>query len=321
MSIDLQAVQDSIHPNLKLLSHSSSLLLHRCPRDYELYKLSPRKLDQQQGDLEDTVHLDFGDVVGQGVQEYLVSGSLNNAIMTVLKAWPNAIDDETGERAKKTFWHAINAVEAFTGFRKTVLSGYDLVHIDGKPAIELGFSIDLGNGFSYRGNLDALLIHRLKQELTTGECKTTKNKTPHEADYKNMGQTLGYSLIVDSIAKRLGIEVKSSFNAFYFVYTTFGYEWVPMLFKKSHLDRALWIKNTMIDVAHVQHYAEMNYFPPHGESCRAFGRVCQHFGTCHMSNRSLVGESPAVKVDDETKYQFKFHIDELIQDQLERHGA
>lgn len=323
-------VVDAVHPNLKLLSHSSSLLLHACPRKYELYKLAEKKDNQQGRNLEDTVHLDFGDVVGQGAQEFLITNNLNRAIMTTLLAWPNAIDDDTGAKARKTFWHAVNAVEAFTGFRNTALSGYDLVYFDAvdedgntykKPATELGFVIDLGNGFSYRGFLDALLIHRMRQELTPFECKTTKDGRPHEAAYKNQGQTLGYSLIVDSIAKKLGVEVSSSFNSYYAVYTTFGYEWVPMIFKKSHLDRALWIKNVMIDMAHITHYAEMNYFPQHGESCRDFGSVCERFGFCHMSNTSLVGPAPAVKKDDESKYQFRFHIDELIQDQLERHGA
>ena len=77
-----------MHPNLKQLSHSSSTLLHGCPRRYELSKLAERKENGSEGD----THLDFGSAVGTGTQELLMSGNINRATFLMFQTWQRAID-------------------------------------------------------------------------------------------------------------------------------------------------------------------------------------------------------------------------------------
>lgn len=310
--IEDQTGPDGIHPNFKLLSHSSAVLLHKCPKKYELYKLLGK--DGKQDDDEDG-HLSFGDVVGYGVQDFLVHGDINHAHFSTFMRWKKGLDNEDGVKSRKTFWHALYAVDKFVGLRQTALSNYSLVTVNGKPAVELGFSIDLGHGFFYRGLLDELLYNNLTRTLEVGENKTTKYQNVHEANFKNSGQGLGYSLVLDAIAKKLGIEQGSSYFVKYLVYKTFGYEWEVFNFPKSHTERAMWIRNLLRDKQHIAEYANDEYFPMHGENCYDFFRPCPYFGTCTISRNYLV-PNPKVQVEAEDKYPFKFSLEELIAAQL-----
>ena len=219
----------TIHPNLKLLSHSSTVLLHTCPRRYELYKLA-NKAHSQEGD----EHLSFGTTVGVGVQELLVSSSINRAYMAAMKSWHKLLDDEDGQKDKKTFWYALYALDKFQAIQRSVFSNYQLAMLNGKPAIELGFSVDCGNGYFYRGYLDAVFIDTLRNELVVLENKTTKFSNVHEAVYKHSGQSLGYSLIMDIIAQQLKMEIGSSYKVLYAVYKSTKMEWEIFPFMKSH---------------------------------------------------------------------------------------
>jgi hypothetical protein len=301
-----------IHPNLKLLSHSSTLTLHSCPRKYELYKLTPPRAQDEDGD----EHLNFGSLVGLGTQEYLVHGDYNRTIMKMFTSWKEMLDDEKGEKAKKTFWHALGAIDNFIGIRSGPLSNFDVVYFDNKPAIELGFSVDCGDGFFYRGFLDGLLLDKRRHELVVYEGKTTTGTALHEAMYQHSGQSLGYSLVVASIARKLGLEVGASYRVIYSVYKSKVYEWELMPFVKNHTQRALWIKQVLVDKQHIVEYATDNYFPMHGESCYSFYRPCPHFGLCEMSNQNLIGDKVAVREDNPAKYQFHFSLKQLIEDQL-----
>jgi hypothetical protein len=302
----------SIHSSLKLLSNSSSVTLHKCPRKFEIYRMLGKQVDEQ-GD----EHLDFGSAVGEGMQEYLVSGSYEKAVMKVFRSWKKDLDDDQGAKSKKLFWHAVFAMQKFVEFRQTVLAQYEVAYFDGKPAIELGFSIDIGDGFFYRGFLDALLIHKITRQLKVLECKTTKFRNVHEASYANSGQGLGYSLVVDAIANILQLDAGASYEVIYPVYKTLAYEWEPFFFTKSHTQRALWIKNIIRDIQHIAEYAADNHFPMHGESCFDFFRPCEYFGVCEISSKVLfagVKELEVKAVD--PKYQFNFTLDQIIEAQL-----
>jgi hypothetical protein len=311
---------ENIHPNLKLLSHSSAVKLHRCPRRFELYKLM---ITQAQAQEEGDEHLNFGSIVGLGTQEYLLHGDYNKTIMKMFMKWEEILDDDKGEKAKKTFWHAIHAIDKFVGIRTGPLSNYTVATFDNKPAIELGFSIDCGSGFYYRGFVDALLIDKRKNELIVYEGKTTTFSSLDEAMYKHSGQSLGYPLIVDSIARRLGCELGSSYKVLYNVYKSKVYEWEIMPFIKNRTDRARWIKQLLVDIGHIVEYALENNFPMHGESCFEFFRQCPYFGICELPSVHLIGplEKVPVKVEDMEKYQFHFSLHQLVEDQLAATGG
>lgn len=306
-------MSDNIHPNLKLTSHSGLTTLHKCPRKFEIDKMLG------EGPQERDPHLDFGHLVGAGAQELLLTGSLNRAYFKMFQLWRHDLDDEEGKKDKKTFWWALPAIDRFFTFRHTALSGYELVHINDIPALELGFKIDCGNGFFYRGFIDALLIHTATQTLVPLELKTTKNREPNEATYKNSGQALGYSVILDSVAPLLGINIRNSFRVLYPVWSTSKQEWDMFPFTKDFSDRASWIRSLLYDIEDITRWATQEFFPMRGESCYDFFRQCEHLDTCTMSNKFLFA-GVKEKIEKEGRYQFQLSLADIIDRQLKRQG-
>jgi len=302
-----------MHPNLKLLSASSNVLLHRCPRKFQLYRMMKSLKDPDAVE----VHLDFGHWVGEGIQQYLVTGSREKAMMAMLMFNKGDLFSEEGQRDKKTFWHALVALDKFMELRHSDLQHYELVHVADAPAVELGFILNCVGGFTYRGFLDALLRNKLTNELVVLECKTSKFKQVHDAQYKNSGQGLGYSLVVDAISSQLtaaGTEVGSAWKVMYPIYLAGSYEWDLKMFPKGSSQRARWLSNLINDIQRVAEYDENSHFPMHGESCYDYFRPCEYFEVCEMSDSLLIGPEEKVKliVDDEKRYSFKFDMMELV---------
>lgn len=303
-----------MHPNLKLLSNSGSSTLHRCPRRYELDKM----LMETQ---EDDQHTHFGKAVGLGIQELMTHGDLNRAFFTMFLQWKDVLDSEDDQtiRNKKTFWYALEAVDNFHRPLRTIFGNHELAILNGRPATELGFSIDCGDGFFYRGFIDAILYHKMSNELVVVESKTTKFSKIHEAMWKHSGQALGYSLIIDAIIDRLKLPNGAAYKVFYPVYKSSAVEWETFQFTKTHTRRALWIKSILLDIKHILEYDTEGYFPMYGESCYEFFKPCPHFGRCEFDNKLLFKEDRVkLKVEAESKYDFHFSLEEIVMQQISK---
>jgi hypothetical protein len=291
---------------LRLLSHSSRQLLHECPRKYQLYRLTPplREFD---------VHTDFGSTLGVGIQEFLTSGSKQQAIWKMFCEFQGDLYDD-GEKAKKTFLHAVFAIDLFSQIRDTLLLDYEVATFHGKPAIELGFRVSVGDaGFLYRGFVDVVLVSRSTGKLLVLELKTT-GMTAQEAVYANSGQGLGYSIFTKEIAPAV-----EEFDVLYLVFETKAAQFVPLRFTKHHTERALWIQDLIADCQIINVYENFEVWPRHGESCFSFFKPCHWFGMCHMSNRALIqpGEQEVNPDKPEEVYDFELHLADLMQTQRE----
>lgn len=308
----------SIHFNLRNLSYSGLLTLHNCPRKFELNRLVPTGVDFD-NDEDSAGHLDFGTIVGNGIQELLISKSLDRAMFRAFLDWKDNLESDRGQKSAKTFWHALQAISKFTEMMNGPLSQYELAYYQGKPAVELGFAVDCGHGFTYRGKLDALLIHKIKREFLPLECKTTGWNYLDEAMYGNSSQGIGYGIVIDRVAHESKVEF-SGYDIFYPVYMTKKQEWVPFRFPKNNTSRALWLQSTLLDVDNIQQYADLDYFPTRGESCFSFGRQCRHYGTCHLSNELLIGEKSSipVKLDKIGEYPIEFSMQDLVEAQVSK---
>lgn len=308
----------SIHSNLKKLSHSAQMLLETCPRLYELDRLSEKR-DM----IGENVHFDFGHSVGRMIQSFMISGDRSSTIFSEFLSYPRQLfqDDleelEKEHKSKKDFWFAVHALDKFSTLRITELSRYKVAIFDGKPAVELGFCINCPGDFSYRGKLDAFLVTE-RGDFACLEIKTTGFRFLNEAMFRNSGQGIGYSAIVDAISSKLGLPKKESFPILYPIYQTHAMDWTLMEFRKSKVAHANWIRHLLRSIQHISEYAEDEFFPMHGQSCFHFQQACRFFEQCEMSNKYLVGPSPELKVDDAEKYPFVFTLDELIEAQLEK---
>lgn len=306
---------EGIDPRLKQLSHSSRTTLHKCPRKYQLYRLNSKEGGEE--DINQSITFAYGSAVGVGLQSTLENKTEDQILMDVFLAWDTDLLVEN-TRQKKSFWSAVFATQRFMLIRNEqgYLDEYELVYYEGKPAVELSFRIHLPDGFTYRGYVDAVLRHKETGKVLVLEAKTTSG-TANSAQYKNSGQALGYSVVLDKIFPEL-----SSYEVLYLVWETKSTEYTEFYFEKTLLMRALWLQELLIDTLHVQMYEEYGAYPMHGEACYDFFRECEYLTLCTLSTDRLVKpftEAMLNKIQEE-EYTFELDFFDLVSAQLEKGG-
>lgn len=309
--------EGEIDPRLKLLSHSSRSTLHKCPRKYQLYRLSSKQVAlEEEKEIAQGVTFAYGSAVGVGVQSALENKSEQQVILDTFMEWDVDLLDNN-PRQHKSFWLAIRAVQKIRSLLANgFLDDYELVYYQGKPAVELSFSISLPEGYKYRGFVDGVLRHKLTGEVLVLENKTTSG-TAQPATFKNSGQALGYSVILDKLFPDL-----SSYEVLYIVYETKSMEFVELPFKKTLLQRALWLQELLIDTQLIAMYDSYKTYPMHGESCFDFFRDCEYLSLCTLTTENIVKPLTSDIVEkiakDEEKYDFIIDFYDLVASQVSK---
>lgn len=294
--------------NLKLLSHSALQTFRSCPRKYELDRLQPDKKEAS------TIHTAFGSALGAGIQKILETHSLDDGILTAFKEWDIPLYEES-PKASKSFPFAILGL---TNFYNEILGQFDeweLAYIkDGKPACELSFAIKLPLDYYYRGFLDAVLKHKQTGKYRVLELKTTGSKFVDEVNYANSFQAVGYSVVLDKIAK----EGYSDYEVLYLVYKTYNQTFEDYPFLKLPLHRMNWLNDLLLTVETMELYKRTKRFPQNGDSCKSFGMTCRFFDTCNYSNTNLFDGQELIYKEtmDLTEFDFVFKFEDLLSQQM-----
>lgn len=303
---------------LNVTSYSMTNELHRCPRKYQLIKARAAS----GGSGGNNVDFAFGHSVGSGIQSWLSSNyDMDAAIFNGLMAWKLPFIAEN-PKTKKSIWEATIAVQKYAEFHRETLDEWEVwqtpevvgeggVIIPSKPAIELSISVDFENGYKHYVHIDVILQNKRTGQLAVQENKTTSFRAADEALYANSNQALGYAAVVDMLSEN------TSFEVFYCVYSSTQREWQLFPFTKFTALKAEWIADVRLDHAMVSTYHKLQFFPKRGESCFAFNRRCEFFGSCNLTNElpelALLPEgAEAERVD------YSFKISELIARQHER---
>ena len=298
----------SIDYRIRQLSYSSLLTLHSCPRKFQLYKL--RSTHRQEESLKSTITFAFGHVVGAAIQDVLCGKSETEVIWNAFLGW-HADLMAVDEKAKKSFWTAVLAIQRFIAMREAgFLQDYELVYHNGLPAVELSFAIVLPNGFRIRGFVDAVLRHRVSGVVIVLECKTTGSTTLNPASYKNSSQAIGYSVVLDVLFPSV-----SSYQVMYLVYQTGSGEFTVMPFTKLYSQRAQWIQELLMDVEFIESCERHGVYPQRGESCFTFFRECEYLNSCGLSTEFLTKQCTEEE-EDKTDYQINLTLMDLIETQL-----
>lgn len=260
----------------------------------------------------------FGHVVGLGIQEYLTHGDVDKTFFACFLMWePDLLADNP--KQNKSFWLALAAVERFISMSASgFMREWELATYNDKPAVELSFIINFPDGFTYKGFVDAVLVHKETGEVMVLECKTTSANTLNSATYKNSAQAIGYSIVLDALFPTL-----SSYKVQYLIYKTKQVEYDVMQFEKSYLDRALWIRQLLLDIDTIKMYEAASIYPMHGESCTEFYRECEYFGLCTLATSSIASELDAegtAKIQNrlDTEFQINLTLNDLITAQLSK---
>jgi hypothetical protein len=299
---------------IRQLSYSSILSLHECPRKFQLYKLRAQRAEDS---LISKITFAFGHVVGHGIQRILSNIPLRTVLWEMFLMWDVDLF-AADEKKDKSFWFAVIAIEKFAHLRATTdfLEEYDVVEYNGKPACELSFCINFPDGFRLRGYVDVVLKHRVSGAIMVLELKTTGASTFSPSQYKNSSQAIGYSVVLDSIAPDV-----SSYEVLYLVYQTQKQQYTPIPFTKSYLQRALWIKELLLEIEKIKMYEEHDVYPMHGESCYSYFRDCEYINSCQLSTDLLVVGFDAEKHTDAAEYQINLSITDLIEAQVKKISA
>jgi len=293
------------------------MLLASCPRKYQLTKYNVSL--QIDDDENSKVTLAFGTVVGLGVQLVFQDKPRHYIIMQMFLAWPPDLGLMTvSTKHKKSFFLAVVAVDKMIAMRSAgLLSDYELLTWQGKPATELSFHVDLGDGFSERGFLDMVLKHKETGSVLCVEIKTDSSKYKvHEAKYGNSPQSLGYSIVLDQISPGT-----SSYDVLYIVYFSELLEYELHRFTKSPLAKAEWLQNAIMATQIVKLYDSAGTFPKHGQNCLAWNKPCRYYGVCNLSDSILLNTITEAEVaqivkENKEKYQIQLHINDVITGQL-----
>ena len=319
----------TIDYRIRQLSYSSLLTLHSCPRKFQLNRL--RSTHRAEEDARSTITFAYGHVVGEAIQLALTGISKEQIIWRMFLMWHTdllARDD----KGNKSFWEACVALDKFMSLREQgFLNDYELVYFQGRPACELSFCIQLPDGFRLRGFVDAVLRHRISGKILVLECKTTGSSTLNPASYKNSAQAIGYSIVLDHLFPEL-----SAYEVLYLVYMSKEREFNPIPFTKTYLQRALWIRELLLDVEIIRMYEDAGVYPMHGESCHQYYREseisvggqsmtirageCEFFQTCTLSTGYLT-KPCTPEEEDKTEYQVVIGLADLLDTQLEKLGT
>ena len=305
-----ESYSGSIDYRLRQISYSSLLTLHECPRKFQLSRL--KASDRADISIKSQITFAYGHAVGTGVQELISGLPLEDVIWNLFLSWPLDISLED-EKSDKSIWTAIFALQRFVSITGAgFLQDYELVYYEGKPACELSFAIVFPDGFRYRGFVDAVLRHKQTGKILVLELKTTGMATLKPSTYKNSAQAVGYSVILDVIFPGL-----SSYSVLYLVYQTKAKEFTPLEFPKSFLQRALWIRELLLDIETIKMYEEAEVYPMRGESCMSFGADCVFLNTCTLDT-SRLAKPITLEDEDKTDYQIVLSLEDLLDSQLSR---
>lgn len=303
-----------IDPRIKLLSYSSLLTLHSCPRKFQLYRLNAQEDEMDENAATNqNVTFAFGHIVGDGIQKVFEGWDEDKILWQMYLGWHAELYDENPKQ-NKSFWLAVAAVQKLMWMRSIgYLNDWELLYHNGKPATELSFKVVFPDGFMLRGSVDAVLRHKITGKIMVLECKTSSVTNLNAAQYKNSSQAVGYSVVLDNIAPDC-----SSYDVLYLVYLTKTMEYEQLPFTKTYLQRANWIQELLLDIETIKMYEQAGVYPMRGESCFSWGRECEYMQTCTLKTSSLIKPLPAELYDtvDSKVYDVTLSLMDLIEAQL-----
>lgn len=294
------------------MSHSSNDLLHRCERKYQLSCCQDE--ETKPGLYAD---LPFGRAVGAGFQDYIKTGDLGHALFITLLEYEPLVEDPDTKQNRKFLERAFLAVESLS--IKWDETNYDLLYMQGRPAIELGFKIILNDyGDYFCGFADVGVWNKDKNQAGIVEVKTTGlNRDDLTPLYRYSPQALGYSIMLDTALATQA----SNFETIYCVSHLHRGEIWPeskvIPFQKTRLDRLNWMMMLIMDLNKAISCYENNFWPQRWQECLAYNRVCQYFDTCNMTtwNQQQIdaGEEFGMPYNAGTDWEFVFTAQEVFE--------
>lgn len=288
------------------LSHSALDLLNLCERKFQLDRLLSGAPDKQEWPT-----TAFGKSLGIAVASYLSDQNRDKAIVELWLAYPEGIEDD-----RRNVWTAINMLQNIFPKLDTLLLDWEPAIIRDRTTAELSFRLNIDENFYYVGYIDFILKNRFTSKYGVVEIKTTALQLLDlDPVYKNSGQAVGYSIVLDKIAG----EEQAEYDVIYIIGQIGGkMGFDPTIhiktFHKTLQDRLNWFLTIGVDVDRLTKLLALNFFPQRGQSCLKWNKACIHFGTCGL--HSL--DRPKIQEVDTIDYMYVYDINEIIESHIAR---
>jgi hypothetical protein len=288
------------------LSHSALDLLNVCERKFQLDRLLAGIKSKQ--DWPATV---LGTAFGKGVASYLTFRDIDQAIFATYLGFSPVVEDE-----KRTEEIAVNLITTAIPYLENILMDWDIAVFNNKPAVELSFRLNIDEDFYFVGYIDIILRNKFNGRSGVLEVKTTAlNLFDLDPIYRNSGQALGYSIVLDKI---LG-ESQAEYDVIYQVGQLgagngFQPKHSTLFYPKTLSDRLNWFITLGMDVERLHRMLQMNIFPMRGSHCLQYMRPCYHLGTCDLHTLDDYKEIE----EDKIVYDFVYSLNDVIDEHLRR---
>ncbi len=297
------------------ISHSSRGSLRSCPRKFEfrkMYKSSRREETQATGS---------GKALHTAFQNYFVNRDENAGLLDLVLEYPirfqkSAMDANSLEGCIATYLKCIES---------EIFDEWEIAYVvkpDGEkvPAVEVPFSLNLqvdffGNGtlvtVKYIGYIDLILYNRYTDQYAVVDIKTTTKDSDFATEYTFHEQCLPYGLVLQVL---LGLDYERGFEVGYWITKINALDpWDQMpTFMKDGTMVAEWLRGYLLDIAAIQEFHKLGFFPRNGGACYNWNRRCSFFDLCDSrdynylevmigaENKELAGsdrEEPWVQID------------------------
>ena len=288
------------------LSHSAMEGFLLCERKFQLDRLlvgAPAK--------EEYATTVFGKSFGVGVASYLIHQDADKALYEAWLAYFPVLEEKMRSEMSALFC----LIAAFPKLDNLLLD-WEVAIFQGKPAVELSFRLNINETCYYVGYVDVVLRNRWTGKYAIFEVKTTGlGLVDLDPLYKNSGQALGYSIVLDKIAG----EEEAEYDVIYFAAqlnskTPFDVRIHTLPYPKTLRDRLDWFITLGMDVQRLEQMLEYDIFPKRGGSCLQYMRPCPHLGTCNLRALDQYKEFE----EDTIPYQFIYQLDDIIADHIKR---
>ena len=268
------------------LSYSSLGTFLSCPRRFMYTKCSGLELERR-----NSAASLIGTAIHESFQYYLITRDFDKSLKLLMMKYPLKL--KKAMSGKYHFLTAFNILKELVKWYEE--SGYDLLYINGKPAVE--FMVDTkyqlnGTKFlkelNWLGFIDAIFIDRETGELIICDIKTSSTTSSPEEDnvkYSLSPQTVEY---VTNVLNLLGYsqnevrEVISTVKVLYLVcrFNGLEYEVSPLYFSKdpSCIDNLENGIRQLVDCIERNQEDSSKYY--RSGSCISFGQVCPFFELC-----------------------------------------
>jgi hypothetical protein len=260
------------------LSHSTMQSAQDCMRKLEFQKFYGYNLKKP------SLAGDGGNALHKALGVYLTTRDKHQAIWCLLQNYPILLNTYQKSSNK---W----SIEACYAALLSLFQYFDehteleLAIINGKPAVEVAFSINVHHGIPdflpvvYRGFIDFVFFNRLENTYTVIDLKnTTRELQDFTPVYKYSAQCLPYSLVLAAAMGKdfSNLEVQYLITKFSLINTKI----IPLTFHKTTSDMEDWTQTLYTFLLNVKTFWETQWFPRKSGDCTTYATPCRFFEIC-----------------------------------------